>query len=80
MPVRKFRKLTHDHKVSLGILLAAGLLDLSFCVEKLLIYYKVNVSPLTWAIVFGGLGLITLIGAFIEFQSDIKTDCGNKGE
>ena len=75
MTLKQLKTITHDHKVVLGILLAAGLLDFSFCLEKLLIYYKVNVSPLTWAFVFGGLGLITLIGAFIEFKSDVLTDC-----
>lgn len=73
--VAKLKKITHDHKVALGILVASGVLDLSFCVEKLCIYYNINVSPLTWAIIFGTLGLITLIGAFVEFKTDLNSDC-----
>jgi hypothetical protein len=78
MTLKQLKKITHDHKVSLAILVSSGVLDFSFCVEKILIYYKINVSPLTWAIVFGSLGLISLFGAFIEFKSDILTDCSDK--
>jgi hypothetical protein len=78
MTLKQLKKITHDHKVSLAILVSSGVLDLSFCVEKILIYCKINVSPLTWAIVFGSLGLISLFGAFIELKSDISTDCSDK--
>lgn len=76
--VNKIKKLTHEHGVSIGILVISGVLDLSFALEKFLIYKNINISPLTWAIVFGSLGLITLIGAVVEYTLDLKSDC--KGE
>ena len=78
MTLKQLKNITRDHKVSLAILVSSGVLDLSFCEEKILIYYKINVSPLTWATIFGSLGLISLFGAFIEFKSDILTDCSDK--
>ena len=74
MKINKLKLITHEHKVSLGILIASGILDLSFCLEKYLIYLKINISPLTWAIIFGSLGLITLIGAIVEFLYDLNSD------
>lgn len=74
----KIKKITHEHGVSIGILLVSGILDLSFALEKYLVYKNIDVSPLTWAIIFGSLGLITLIGAVVEYTHDLKSDC--KGE
>ena len=71
----RIRKITHDHKVSLGILLASGVLDLSFCAEKLTLHYGIKVAPLTWAFIFGILGFVTLSGAVIEYFIDVKSDC-----
>jgi hypothetical protein len=71
-------KITHDHKVALGILLASGILDISFCAEKLALHYGYQIRPLTWAIIYGTLGSITLIGAIIELLLDIKSDCSKK--
>lgn len=71
----RIKKITHEHKVSLGILLASGILDLSFSAEKLAIHFKYKITPLTWAIVFGTLGLVTLTGAVVEFFLDVETDC-----
>lgn len=76
--IHKLKHITHEHRLSLGILLASGVLNLSFCIEKVLIHLGYYVSPLTWAIVFGSLSLIALIGAVVEFIYDLDIDC--KGE
>ena len=71
----KFSRITHDHKVALGILLISGIFDLSFCAEKLLLHYGLLIKPMTWAVIYGTLGVVTLIGAIIELILDTKSDC-----
>jgi hypothetical protein len=72
----KLKKLTSTHKTELFILALAALFDLSFGIERLLIWKGMTIDPLWSGLLYLGLGLIVTVAGVYNLIKDVKSDCG----
>lgn len=72
--LEKVKKLTHEHKMEVFLLFGGSLFNISFGIERILIYKKINMSPLTWGFIWICLGLIMGGVALWDLMYDLDKD------
>ena len=69
------KRLSATHRTELFLLTLAAIFDLSFGVEKFLMYAGVAVSNFWYGVYYMGLGLLVAAVAVFNFIKDVHQDC-----
>lgn len=75
MRLKQLRKLTATHKTELAILALSGVFDISFGIEKLLVWKNIPVDPLWAGAFYLTLGLVVATVGVFSLVKDVQSDC-----